>query len=248
MSNFLAAAALVGLAGGVHCASMCGGVVTALSMADGARIIPLHPVPASTGARLGRLLAYNLGRITTYVLLGAVVGTLGSAAMLLQQVAPIERLLFAAAHVFMIAIGLFLMGMLPALSKIESAGYFIWRRIQPFMTRVLPATNLPRATGLGLLWGFVPCGMVYTMLLTALLSGSTGNGALVMLVFGLGTLPNLIGLGLLASAGKRMLQVRAWRRVAGAVVIVLGLIGVWHATLPVGGLLDTLCTTMGISR
>lgn len=209
---------------------------------DAARVIPIVTQTVTPRAsQLWMLLAYNSGRLATYSLLGALVGTMGSAALLLQQVAPIERLLFGAAHLFMVLIGLYLLGLLPALARIEALGVRLWRWVQPALSRVLPANTVPRAMGLGLLWGFVPCGMVYTMLLTALVSGSAWRGALVMLVFGLGTLPNLLGLGLLAMSGRRLMQGRVLRGVAGTLVVGLGVLGIYHATLPVGGLLDTLC-------
>lgn len=249
MTAFLYAALLAGLAGGVHCASMCGGVVTALASQDPPagsvrRRIALVPVPQAP--RLLLQLAYNSGRLLTYAVLGALVGTAGSAALIMQQVAPIERLLFAAAHGFMLLIGLYLLGALPVLSRIESLGARLWRGLQPLVRHVLPAHTLPRALAMGLLWGFVPCGMVYTVLISAMLSGSPLNGALTMLAFGVGTLPNVLGLGLLAGAGARWLRSRALRRVGGLLVVLLGVNGIWRATGPTGGILQTLCLPAGV--
>lgn len=252
MSSLVLTAALVGLAGGVHCASMCGGVVTALSSQTprpGARIIPIESVKSTSLAlqRIYLILSYNSGRITTYTALGALFGSLGSASLLLQGVLPIERILFVLANLLMIAIGLYLFGVFPALTRIEQLGGALWQRIKPRLARVLPADTPQRGALLGLLWGFVPCGMVYTMLLTALVSGSAGRGALVMLAFGLGTLPNLLGLGLLVAAGKNWLQRKALRRVAASVVIGLGALGVYHILLPSSGFLDALCIAPGVA-
>lgn len=244
MSTVLLAAALVGLAGGVHCAAMCGGVVAAVGAQpapSGMRVIPIVATPP----RLRMQLAYNLGRITTYALLGALVGALGSGALLLRQLAPVERLLFGGAHLFLIAIGLYLLGWLPGLRRIEGAGLLLWRRVQPALSWVLPVTTPPRALAMGLLWGFVPCGMVYTLLLSALFSGSAWNGGLLMLAFGLGTLPNVLGLGLLAGGLRDRLRGAGWRRAGGVAVLFLGALGVYHATLPVHGLLDALCLSPG---
>jgi len=249
MSSLLLTAALVGLAGGVHCASMCGGVVTALSSQTprpGARVIPIVAADPR-GRRAALILSYNAGRIATYSALGALAGTLGSASLLLQGVLPIERVLFVLANLLMIAIGLYLFGVFPALSKIEVLGGALWQRIKPALAWVLPADTPRRGALLGLLWGFVPCGMVYTMLLTALVSGSATRGALVMLAFGLGTLPNLLGLGLLVAAGKNWLQRKALRRVAAGVVIGLGVLGVYHILLPTSGFLDALCIAPGVA-
>lgn len=250
MSSLIMTAALVGLAGGVHCASMCGGVVAALASQaprPGARMIPIVAVPGSPRQRAALTLSYNAGRIATYSALGALAGTLGSTSLLLQGVLPIERLLFMLANLLMIAIGLYLFGVFPALSKIEVLGGALWRRIKPGLSWALPADTPQRGLLLGLLWGFVPCGMVYTMLLTALVSGSSARGALVMLAFGLGTLPNLLGLGLLAAAGKDWLQRKALRRVAASVVIGLGTLGVYHILLPASGFLDALCVAPGVT-
>lgn len=242
ISNFLVAALLAGLAGGLHCASMCGGVIAAVasSASPPARtVIPVRAVPP----RLRVLLAWNLGRVTTYMLLGALVGSVGSSVLLLSHLVPVERVLFAAAHLFMTAVGLYLLGWLPALSRLEVAGGAVWRRVQPLAARVLPANTPSRAALMGLFWGLVPCGMVYTMLLSALLSGSAFNGLMVMLAFGVGTLPNVLGLTLLAARGRRLLQSGWLRKLGGSIVVGLGLLGVYHATLPGQGVLSTLCIT-----
>src|SRR3569832_1659169 len=109
----------------------------------------------------------------------------------------------------LIALGLYLMDAWRGLSRVEAAGHYLWRRIQPLMKVLLPMDRSWKSLALGGLWGWVPCGMVYCVLLTAMLSGSALAGAGVMLAFGLGTLPMLLGMGLL---GARMLT---WLRRRG---------------------------------
>jgi sulfite exporter TauE/SafE len=114
--------------------------------------------------------------------------------------------------------------------RVEAAGRPVWRRIEPIARRMLPIESTAKALGAGLAWGWVPCGLVYSMLVLAAASGSAAEGALVMAAFGLGTLPNLLAAGL---AAQRLLAIRRvpWiRRAAGAAIVALGVFGI--ARLP----------------
>ena len=207
---------LVGLLGGTHCVGMCGGIVGALSL-GGAPRLSLH-------------LAYNLGRVTSYGLAGALVGAVGGALALSGQL-PLRLALQVAASLMLVALGLYLLGVTRALAFTERLGQRLWRRIQPLTRRFLPANTPARAFPLGLLWGWLPCGLVYSALATALTAGSPAQGALLMLAFGAGTLPNLLLAGLLLVRLRRFVQ-QAWLRgVAGATVAgfgVWGLLGAWR--------------------
>ena len=107
---------------------------------------------------------------------------------------------------------------------LETAGGFVWRRVQPFSRRFLPANTVPRALGLGAIWGWLPCGMVYAVLITAVAAAGPAQGALVMLAFGVGTLPNVLALGVIASRLKA-LRLKAVRRVAAVVIASFAVIG-----------------------
>ena len=212
---------LVGLLGGVHCAGMCGGIVSALSLqmptTRVASAWPLH-------------LAYNLGRIASYSVAGALMGAAGSMSLLLDNALPVQMTLYVAANVMMIALGLYLTGMTGALAFTERAGQWLWRRVQPATRRFLPVRGVRQAFPLGLLWGWLPCGLVYSVLAITLLTGSATRGAMTMLAFGLGTLPNLMLAGLLLVRFRQWVQTRALRLASGFLVLGFGVFGLVNAT------------------
>lgn len=180
---FLLAAALTGLAGAGHCAGMCGGIAGAFAHASG-------------GVRpLSSTLAYSGGRLTTYSLFGVVAGGLAALA------APADFGLAMAigrtlAGLVLLLVALYLLDLVFWIKVLESGGTGAWRLIAPILRRLLPANTLPRAWALGMLWGVMPCGLVYGALLYATTSGSAAAGGLTMLAFGVGTLPAVLGLGL----------------------------------------------------
>lgn len=211
---------LIGLLGGTHCVSMCGGIVGALTMqvqVPGSRPQwPLH-------------LAYNLGRITTYTLLGAAVGLLGSVGLLYEGMLPVQMTLYVLANLMLVALGLYLTGFTRLLAPVERAGHVIWRLVQPATRRFLPARSVKQALPLGLLWGFIPCGLTYSILATALVTGSGTRGAGLMLAFGLGTLPNLLLAGMLFKRFRDLTRNRKVRLASGLVVLGFGMFGLYHA-------------------
>ena len=206
---------VVGLLGGTHCIGMCGGIVGALSIGGPARPA-LH-------------LAYNAGRILSYGLAGALAGGLGGASLVLGGQLPLRLALFVLANLMLIALGLYLMGVTRALAFSERFGQRLWRHVQPLSRRYLPARHVAQAFPLGLLWGWLPCGLVYSALITALTSGSALHGAGLMLAFGAGTLPNLLLAGLLAVRMRAYAGKPAVRLSAGLMVLAYGLWGLWSA-------------------
>jgi len=214
---------LVGLLGGVHCVGMCGGIVGALTfgLAEESR--------DRIGSMMPYQLAYNLGRITSYTVAGALMGALG---LLIVQFMPVyyaQRALMAVAGLFMVLMGLYLAGWWMLLSRLERAGGAVWRRMEPFGRRLLPVRTPAHALGVGLIWGWIPCGLVYSMLVTAVASGSALKGAGLMLAFALGTLPNLLIIGAMAGVAARLSRSGIFRQVAGGTVVVLGLYTLWQA-------------------
>lgn len=214
---------LIGLLGGVHCAGMCGGIVSALSMQMPER-------RAERGPAWAIHLAYNLGRIASYAIAGAAMGALGSLGLLLNNALPVQMGLYVGANLMMIALGLYLTGLTGALAFTERAGQWLWRRVQPVTRRFLPVRGVRQALPLGLLWGWLPCGMVYSVLSMTLLTGSAARGALTMLAFGLGTLPNLMLAGLLLARFRGIVQGRALRLGSGLLVLGFGAWGLLNAT------------------
>jgi sulfite exporter TauE/SafE len=209
----LLSALLVGLLGGVHCAGMCGGIVAAFSFrADGsAPPFRLH-------------VGYNLGRVLSYTLFGALAGSLGASLNLLK-IRPLQMVLYVVAQLVMVLLGLYLAGWNRWVLVFERAGGALWSRVQPYFKKLLPVRNLPGAFAAGMVWGWLPCGLVYSVLVGALASGSATGGAALMLAFGLGTLPNLLGMGLFARSLQPFFQHPITRRAAGALVAGFGVWG-----------------------
>lgn len=212
---------LVGLLGGVHCAGMCGGIVSALTV----------QMPQSPGAKPAWTihLAYNLGRIASYAIAGAIMGAVGSLGLLLNGALPVQMMLYVGANLMMVALGLYLTGMTRTLAFTERAGHWLWRRVQPATRRFLPVRGVAQALPLGMLWGWLPCGLVYSVLAMTLLSGSAMRGAATMLAFGLGTLPNLMLAGLLLARFRHVIQGRALRLASGLLVLGFGVWGLVNA-------------------
>jgi len=210
----LGSALVLGLLGGGHCLGMCGGLMGALTLA-----IP----PEQRGRRLRLLLAYNLGRIFSYACAGLLLGLAGWAV----ASSPAALALRVLAALLLIAMGLYLAGWWSGLTRIEVLGRGVWRHIQPLASRLLPVSSLPRALLLGALWGWLPCGLVYSTLLWAASQGHAGYSAALMLAFGVGTWPVLLATGWAAERVNTLLKRRSVR-VAGGVLVML--FGIW--TMP----------------
>ncbi len=203
---------IVGLLGAGHCAGMCGGIVGALAMQgpQGGASIPVH-------------FAYNFGRIGSYAVAGFLAGALGQLA---GDLFALRQALYLFANLMLIALGLYLLGLTRTLAWLEQGGQGVWRRIQPLSRRFLPVRGVAQAFPLGILWGWLPCGLVYSALTTALAAGSAAQGAWMMLAFGAGTLPNLLLAGLLLARFRRFAQARATRAIFGLLVGSYGVYGV----------------------
>lgn len=220
-SGFLALF-IVGLLGGAHCVGMCGGIVGALSM-GGASRWSMH-------------LAYNAGRVLSYAAAGAIAGALGAASLGLEGQVPARLILYLFANLMLIALGFYLLGLTRVLAITERAGQALWRRVQPLTRRFLPAHTVRQAFPLGLLWGWLPCGLVYSALASALSAGSAGRGAALMLAFGLGTLPNLLLAGILLARLNEFVRRPLVRTLSGLMILGFGVYGLMG--LP--GLMESL--------
>jgi sulfite exporter TauE/SafE len=225
---------LIGLLGGTHCIGMCGGIVGALTV----------QLPGSRSSLLPLHLAYNFGRIGSYAMAGAIMGGIGSLGLLLNRVLPIQMGLYVAANLMLVAMGLYLLGMNRSLAFAERFGQKLWLHIQPVTRRFLPARNIYQAFPLGVLWGWLPCGLVYSVLAAALMSGSATRGALTMLSFGIGTLPNLLLAGLLLKRLRETAQARLVRFASGTLVLGFGLFGLFYAPTLGGNLWNGIVCTV----
>jgi sulfite exporter TauE/SafE len=180
-------------------------------------------MPGEQHARWPLLLAYNLGRIASYTLAGAIAGGLGLFFSGLLPIQQAQQVLLGVAGVFMVLLGLYLGGWWNLLAYVERAGGRLWKKLEPLGRGLLPVRRVGQALALGTLWGWLPCGLVYSVLIWSVSAGGAVEGASLMLAFGLGTLPNLLAMG--AAAGQLQRWVRhAWvRRAAGLMIIAFGL-------------------------
>lgn len=207
----LPAALAAGFFGSTHCLAMCGAVVVLL---EGEQRTGFGGLP--------RRLVYNAGRLLFYCLLGVAAGATGG--LLTGGIDAGLLLLRVLAALLVAALGLTLLFDWRGLSFLENAGTALWRLLSPLARHVLPIVSPARALAAGFLWGALPCGLVYSAIALAATSGSAASGGLVMLVFGAGTLPALLLAGTSAATLNRWKRRRGLRRVAGTVLLAIGLL------------------------
>lgn len=216
------AALLIGFLGAGHCIAMCGGVAAAFSMA-----IP----PTQRRWQWLYLLSYNAGRIISYALAGALVGGVfaGLADISLGKQGLLWLRLLAG--IMMVLLGLYLARWWSGLLALERLGNGLWRHIKPLAGRFVPFRHPLAALPFGMIWGWLPCGLVYSALTWSAVSGGAASGALVMALFGLGTLPTLLALGGLAGSLRHWLNHPGFRRFSGILLIFYGLFSFYQASL-----------------
>ena len=216
MPNDLLAAFLIGLFGSTHCLAMCGGIAIALNLAPEKALRPL-PVAA----------AYNLGRVLSYVAIGLL---LGSAVGLATDNAPrMMPLLRIVAALLLVLMGLQVAGWLGWIAFVERIGKPVWAQLRPLAARLLSIDSYGRAICAGAVWGWLPCGLVYSTLAWAVTTDSSAGAAVLMGAFGLGTLPSMFLAALGGGALRTWLAKRPVRVVAGTLLIATG---AWTASQP----------------
>ncbi|UGA56406.1 sulfite exporter TauE/SafE family protein [Vibrio sp. VB16] len=200
-------AMMVGFLGSAHCVGMCGGIATAMSINSVAK-----------SDRLLTTLLYNTGRIISYLIAGAIVGgSISSAASLVSDYSILNWLRVLSA-VVMIILALHIGKWWHGLVYVEKLGQHLWKHLSPFSKKLLPLPTPFHALPLGLLWGWLPCGLVYSALTWSAVSGSAVNGAAIMLAFGLGTLPSMLFMGV-GAAYLNKLKNSVYFRQTGAVLL-----------------------------
>lgn len=205
---------MIGFLGSTHCLSMCGGISASLSMA----------LPVGAGFRwrqTGMLLSFNVGRITSYVLIATLIAVLSTTAA--DQWAQLGPWLRTLAGLLLMAMGLSMAHWWQGIRYVERLGAPVWRRLSPLTARLLPVRTPVHALMLGSVWGWLPCGLVYSTLGWAALQPSVGAAAVTMLCFGLGTLPSMLATGYAASTVQRLRQQPYFRQLAAVLLIGFGL-------------------------
>lgn len=205
-----------GLLGSAHCLGMCGGLMAALAM-----------VGNRLQGGIAFQLLYHTGRILTYTLIGLLVGWFGSVLSLTDSIRDVSRFLLIGSDLFIIMVGIASAGLLPFFRLIDLEGRGSFSFLQGSVSRLLRLPGIVSALPLGILLGFIPCGFVYAMAITAAQTTEALHGAALMAGFGLGTLPALVLFGSTAqwlthAARQRML------RGAGAIIMLMGLYNLYR--------------------
>jgi sulfite exporter TauE/SafE len=236
MLGVLISAWLLGTLGSVHCLTMCGGFVAAAIARDTApkpgAAAPL--LPATTLVR--RQLAYHVGRIACYALLGGGFGAAGAAALNTAALLPLQRVLYIGANLFLVLMGASLALGTPGVAGLQHAGARLFAGMLPALRPLLKLPGTAGRVALGLVWGLVPCALVYATLPLALFAGGAWQGTLVMLAFGAGTVPALALAGVVFRFPQRTLRGNRWRYLAASVVIAFALAGLYRSVFVPGAL------------
>lgn len=245
----LGAALLSGLLGGAHCAAMCGGIATGFSAMSAPSVRTPHAASGVTSASLrgGWLPAVeaNLGRVGGYVAAGAVAGGIGDG---IVRIARMDWLLLGLrmlAGMVLIVVALRLLDRGGRLAFLSPSGAGIWRRLRPLQHRLLPADTHIKRIGLGVLWGWLPCGLSTTLLTAAWLQASAVNGALTMAAFGLGTLPVMLPLTWSGVRLGRWLQQPGRRVLVASIVLLAGIVTVIGPWLMKISVMHSVLITLG---
>ncbi len=204
---------IIGFLGGVHCVGMCGGLSSAFVLQ-----LPKHM------KRWPMVLLLNIGRISSYVIIGALLGSIGHIGIGLDKTQWFQQSLFVFANIILIFMGLYLAGLSQGILKLEALGKPIWKYLNPLLGKLLPIRSYSGSLIAGALWGWLPCGLVYSASSYSLMSGSAFQGALIMLAFGLGTLPNLLLIGFIANTIKNFLQKKWVRLITGILVMGIAIV------------------------
>jgi len=213
----LGSAFFLGVLGSAHCIGMCGGIASSIALTSNAN-------------KTRSLLFYNFGRISSYAAAGAILGSVDY----LFRHGAMESYLRLFAALMLIAMGLYVAQWWRGLTKIETLGHKLWRFISPAASKLLPVSNLRQAFTLGIFWGWLPCGLVYSTLIWSSAANSSTQSALLMLFFGLGTLPAMMTTSLLAKHLKSLLSRRISQQISGAAIVAFGLYSIpWRGLISI---------------
>ncbi|MDO9215445.1 MAG: sulfite exporter TauE/SafE family protein [Methylococcales bacterium] len=209
---------LMGLFSSMHCIGMCGSIIGTLTLS-------LSPdIRNNKVLLLPYVLNYNLGRITSYTIAGGLVGIIG--VLMIMPFGEIHghRILQLLSALVMMSAGLYIAGWFPRFAYIEKMGVRFWKKIEPFGRKLIPVKTHTQAYLFGMVWGWLPCGLVYSALTLAATAGDVAKSALLMLAFGAGTLPAVMGVGIMTNILTRLSRTQRFKQLIGLFMIVLALL------------------------
>ncbi|MBE9563205.1 MAG: sulfite exporter TauE/SafE family protein [Proteobacteria bacterium] len=209
---------LAGLLSAAHCIGMCGSIVGALTLT----------IPNNQSLWL-YLLSYNLGRIISYTMAGLAVGFLGASVADQLSLHDYHFIILQISGIFMIVLGLYMGDWWLGLSKLEQMGAHLWCKLEPWGQSLIPVKHPWQAFSFGLIWGWLPCGLVYSILAFSLASCDTWQGGMLMLAFGLGTLPSLLALGATAKWIINFTNNYYVRKFTAMLIVIFGLVVIYEA-------------------
>lgn len=208
---------LMGLFSSMHCVGMCGSIIGTLTLS-------LSPeIRYNKRKLLPLVFNYNLGRITSYTLAGALAGVIETVVTMDMGELHGHRFLQLVSAIIMASSGMYIAGWFPRFAYIEKLGLHFWKQVEPFGRKLIPVKNGTQAFLFGMVWGWLPCGLVYAALTLAASSGAIGRSAITMLVFGLGTLPAVIGIGIMTGIFTSLSRMQRFKQAIGLFMIVLAL-------------------------
>jgi len=208
----------MGLFSSLHCIGMCGSIIGTLTLS-------LSPDIRNRKSRLlPFVLNYNIGRITSYTIAGGLAGVIETLIIMPMGEITGHRLLQLLSAAIMTGAGLYLAGWFPRFAYIEKIGTRFWKKIEPFGRKLIPVKTYTQAYLFGMVWGWLPCGLVYTALAVAATAGDVSKSALTMLAFGFGTLPAVMGVGIMTSVLTRLSRTQRFKQIIGLFMIILALL------------------------
>ncbi|NOQ63362.1 MAG: sulfite exporter TauE/SafE family protein [Methyloprofundus sp.] len=211
---------LIGLFSSIHCVSMCGSIIGTLSLS-------LKPEIRQTKSKMiAFIFSYNFGRIFSYMLAGLIIGLIESLLTLPLGEAHDHRFLEVFSALIITGAGFYIAGWFPNFAYIEKTGSLFWKTIEPYGRKLIPVSSLPQAFMFGMVWGWIPCGLVYTALALAATSGDIATSIFIMLAFGLGTLPAVASTGIVSTFISRINSVPAAKQVVGIFLIFVAIMSV----------------------
>lgn len=209
---------IMGLVSSLHCIGMCGSIIGTLTLS-------LSPeIRHKKSLLFPFVFNYNFGRIVSYSIAGALAGIIQSIATMQMGEIHGHRLLQILSATIMAGSGLYIAGWFPRFAYIEKAGMHFWKKIEPFGRKLIPVKTRTQAYLFGMVWGWLPCGLVYTALALSATAGDVGKSALTMLSFGLGTLPAVMGVGIMTGILTRLSRMQRFKQAIGLFMIVLALL------------------------